>query len=521
VLAVAVSCDVGEGDSSKPLPVGVSSEGGSGVGGEATGGGGGSGTGGFVPGSCEGPGPAVETAGVNTRYLLKGMLLLPAGPMPGELLIENNTITCAAASCAGEPGASGATVVQTNGIISPGLIDGHNHILFDIFDETDWSPPMIYTNHNQWPNDAKYGAMVDAKQYLNGEMGSPLDLGCELLKWGELKALIAGTTSVQGSPGTGRGCFGSVARSIDISQNDLPDDNMQTATIFPSTSSADGVCTNFGDGDTNAYVIHIGEGVDTTARDEFDDLNTVTTMDGCLYDPRTAIVHGTALDASRLMTMATNQMSIIWSPRSNVFLYGGGTDFTKTTDIPTALGLGILVALAPDWSIGGSQNMLDEMRFANQVDDAQFGNLLDARTLWQMSTSNAAVALGVEQYIGTLEVGKRADIAVFCPSQDDPFDSILSSSPREVTAVFVDGRLLYGDESLMSAAPPSASCETADICTRPKFFCIAETGGNPSDRLDQAVTEIEQILEQAMLDYDNMNLTQWDFAPIAPLVKCP
>lgn len=529
-ICAFVACDVetGPADSSEPLPI-PSGEGASastsslgGVGGDATGGGGGSSTsstGGGTPGSCDGPGPVLESAGAVTRILLKGIVLTPSGPTGGELLIENNAITCVGASCSGEPGAAGATVIQTNGIISPGLIDGHNHILFDIFNEDDWSPPQVYTNHNQWPNNAAYGQMVDAKQYLNGEMGSPDYYGCEMLKYGEMKAIVAGTTSVQGSPGTGRGCFASVARSIDIGQNDLPDDKMQTATIFPSASSADGVCANFGDGDTNAYVIHIGEGVDTTARNEFDNLGTIGANDGCLYDQRTTIVHGTALDQSRLQIMAQNGMDLVWSPRSNVFLYGGGTDFTKTTDIPAALGLGINVAVAPDWSIGGSINMLDEMRFADQVDNAAFGNILDAKMIWEMATVNAAAALGVTQYIGTLEVGKRADIAVFCPSDADPYVSVLQASPRDVTAVFVDGRMLYADDTLGGAAPMSSVCEPLDVCGRPKTVCIAETGGNPADKLAQTLAEITSTLEQAMSDYDAAQGT--NFAPIAPLFVCP
>ena len=108
-------------------------------------------------------------------------------------------------------------------------------------------------------------------------------------------------------------------------------------------------------------------------------------------------------------------MSLVWSPRSNVFLYGDGTDLTKTTNIATgARWKGINVASAPDWSIGGSQNMLDEMRFADEVDDARCGDLLTPRDIVDMVTINAAVALGVEPYLGSLVEGKRADIAVFC-----------------------------------------------------------------------------------------------------------
>lgn len=538
-LVAITACDLGNGDGSTPLPVeggqgqgasdtggtpstgggpqgGNGGNGGAGQGGQPTGGGG------SGEGACDTGGPVLESAGATDHYLLKGTLLLPSGPLDGELLIAGNTIACVGASCSSEPGAAGATVIDTNGVIAPGLIDAHNHILFDIFDEDDWSPQMSYSNHNQWPNDERYGAMVDAKQYLNGEAGSPLDLGCELDKYGELKALVAGTTSVQGSPGgSAKGCYRTLARSIDGQFNGLPADKMQTATVFPTTSSADGVCANFIDGDTTAYVVHIGEGTDTSAHNEFNTLGTVPTTDGCLYDPRTTIIHGVALDDTQLQTMATHDMSLVWSPRSNIFLYGAGTDMSKTANIPKVLQDGILVAIAPDWSIGGSQNMLDELRYANQVDDAEFGDILDAHEIVDMGTINAAKALHVDAYVGSLEEGKRADIAVFLPSGGNGYQAILDATPREVTLVFVDGRLLYGDADFVSNVPGDAVCETIDTCCRQKFLCAGQTGLTASDRLDQTYSDIAQILGDALTAYDQQDLTQWDFAPITPLVKCP
>ncbi|MBL8744384.1 MAG: amidohydrolase family protein, partial [Myxococcales bacterium] len=407
LLALAgTACDVTVADGSapsKPLPVSsdfggngqggspdVGGGGGGEVGGDAPNGGGGSGQ-----GACDGGGPIIETAGVNTRFLLKGTLLLPAGPLEGELLIEGQEITCAAASCSGQPGASGATVIDTQGVIAPGLLDAHNHIIYDIFDEDDWAPTQTYTNHNQWPNDERYGAMGDAKRYLNGEDGSPVDLGCEMDKYSETKGLIAGTTSIQASPGgTSRACYQSVARTIDTTHNDLPDDLMQTSVGMPSTSTADSVCTNFGDGDTNCFVVHIAEGVDQTAKNEFQQLFTAGTNDGCLYDPRTTIIHGVALDDTQIETMAAEGMKLVWSPQSNVFLYGANTDLTKTANIPKYIAEGITIAIAPDWSLGGSQNMLDEMRFGDHVDNEQWGDILAPADIVQMATINAAEALG-------------------------------------------------------------------------------------------------------------------------------
>ena len=525
-LLPIVGCDVHADDStvqSKPLPIDQgtgSSVGGAGHGGSGgsggTGGTGGGGGGSGGAGQCMGGGPGIETAGDLTKILLKGTVLTPAGPLAGQVYIDGNTIACVDVSC--EAQASGATVIDTHGIISPGFIDTHNHILFDIFDETDWAPDHAYDDHDQWPDDPKYKAMVDTKQYLDGET-SASELGCEMNKYGEMKGLVAGTTSIQGSPGGGAGaCYGSLARSLDISANDLPQDKMQTATIFPSTTAADGVCANFNDGDTTAYVVHVGEGVNPKAEMEFGKLGTISTVDQCLYDSRTTIVHGTALTDADFATMGAHGMNLVWSPQSNVFLYGTNTDLSKTTNIPQALSHGINVSIGPDWSIGGSQNILDELRFADKVDNAQFGNIFDAKALWEMVTSHPAQAMGLSAFIGSIEVGKRADLAVFLGDTSAPYDAILAATPREVTAVFVDGRLLYGDAALQPAGPANATCEALDVCCRSKVACVAETGG--ASKLDQTFAQFSMAISDGLSAYDALAITQWDFAPIAPLVKC-
>ena len=67
---------------------------------------------------------------------------------------------------------------------------------------------------------------------------------------------------------------------------------------------------------------------------------------------------------------------------------------------------------------------------------------------------------------------------------------------------------------------PSPGCEDLDVCTGSKFVCVAEAGGTASNKLGQTYAEITSALSSAMQSYDDLNLTQWNFAPIAPLVKC-
>ena len=529
----------GTGGTSTGGSGGTSTGGSGGTGGTSTGGSGGTSTGGSggtggtttsstsstssttttTPNPCGPSAPAEIVQAGAGALLLRGTVVTPDQVFQGEVLITGDTITCAAATCAAP---SGATIVDTHGTIFPGLIDAHNHILFDIFDETDWSPSMSYNNHNQWTSEARYGAMVDAKQYLNGESGSPADFGCEMNKYGELKGLVAGTTSILGAANpTNRACYGSLSRTIDQTPNDLGADKMQVATLFPNASSADGVCDNFAELKTEAYVIHVAEGVDQTARNEFNTLGTVTTVDGCLYDGKTTIVHGTALEGTQLDVMATHGMSLVWSPRSNVFLYGAGTDFTKTTNIPLALSKGLNVALAPDWSLGGSQNLLDELRFADLVDNNAWGDVLTPKMLTQMVTINAATALGLEATLGSIEPGKKADLMVIAGDSCDPYEALLAATPAEVKLVLVGGVALYGESGLKALGPAAPGCEDLDVCAASKFVCVAEAGGTSTNKFGQTLAEIQTALSGAIASYDALNLSAWKFAPITPLVRCP
>ncbi len=493
--------------------------GGVGGGGGGTGGGGG---GGVVDCVADSGPPEVVSTGTPGKLLLKGCVVTPDQAFQGEILVESDTITCVGPDCSASPGAGMATVVATHGVILPGLIDAHNHILFDIFDEDDWVPSQSYVNHNQWTAEARYGAMVDAKQYLNGEGVPNLDpgFGCEMNKYGELKGLIAGTTSIIGAANPGdKTCYGSLTRTIDQKPNDLPEDKVQVATLV-SGASLNAVCANILSDKTDAYVAHRGEGFGQNMIDEFWALGNTVPAD-CLFTKETTIVHGAAFGDPELDMMALHGMSLVWSPKSNVFLYGAGVDFTKTANIPLALSKGINIGLGPDWSIGGSQNMLDEMRFANQVDDTVWGNQLTTKDIVTMATKNGAQALGVGSLIGTLEVGKRADLFVVGGDTTAPWDAAVLATPKDVRLVLVNGVPLYGDGTIASVGPAAPGCEGLDVCGAPKFVCVAEAGGSAANLFGQTLTDITTVLSTNLADYDAMNLSAWDFSPIAPLVKCP
>jgi hypothetical protein len=334
-------------------------------------------------------------------------------------------------------------------------------------------------------------------------------------KWGEMKGLIAGTTSIVGLIGNISSCVGSLARSIGTTYDDLPGDTVQSSALVPSSATtANNVCKNFTSGKTTAYVIHNGEGTDAKAKGEYEKLRNLTTPAGCLLAPQTTITHATAFDSVEFTEMGMKGMKIAWSPQSNVSLYGA------TTNIPLARSLGVLVALGPDWSMGGSVNMLNELRFADQWDNDHWNNTLSSKDLFDMATINAAKVLAYDTVIGSIQEGYYADLFVFGGDTKAPYDALLKARPTAVRLTMVGGKVLYGDSQLQPAAPAPDACETLDVCGGSKFICVAESMSTPTTKLAQTHAIIKQSLEDALVKADSLSPDGFNFAPLAPLTDC-
>jgi len=169
--------------------------------------------------------------------------------------------------------------------------------------------------------------------------------------------------------------------------------------------------------------------------------------------------------------------------------------------------------------MGGSQNLVAEMRFADAWDNSHWDNQLSPKDLVLMATQNGAKVVALENRMGRLEAGYLADIAVFRGDRTAPYDAILASRPKDVTLVMVGGVVLYGDSAIAAAGPALPGCETIDICGTQKFLCVATT--QTTYKLNQTYAEIKAALDQAMIILDAQAPEDgWNFAPLTPLVKC-
>jgi hypothetical protein len=214
---------------------------------------------------------------------------------------------------------------------------------------------------------------------------------------------------------------------------------------------------------------HVAEGIDAEARNEFRCLTSTAGGGKDVIDENAAIIHGVGLTPAEVATMAERGTSLIWSPRSNVSLYG------DTAPVTLMRRLGVNIALGTDWLPSGSMNMSRELACVIGLNDNNYGGAFSREEIWRMVTVNAARATHADAALGSLEVGRRADIAVFVRQDAGPFSSVVEASSEDVALVLKGGRPLNGNASVVAAL--DATCDVLDVCGVSKRLCASrETG---------------------------------------------
>jgi len=406
------------------------------------------------------------TAGTDpTKFVLDGKIVAPDGVIDGKLVVEGDTITCVG-DCQ-DP--SGAWVLRiTNAFIFPGFIDAHNHVAYNVFPK--WSPPKIYSNRGQWQASQAYKTF---KAPYNDLKAKAL---CEMVQYGEIKALISGVTTIQGTAPNSV-CFRTLVRNIE-NQNELGLPSGAIRTFILDIKSFKGAIDW---NKTRAFVVHLSEGIDQRSRDEF-----ATLKQKNLLASGTVIIHGTAFEDAQFQEMAAVGAKLVWSPRSNLVLY------EKTTDIRLAYQHKVLVSLGVDWNPTGSDNIFDELRTAAEVNEDQLYNVIPESDWVKLITSNPAAALGVDNLIGRLAPNMKADITIVRSLNDDPNKSLLASHLQDVQMVWVGGKLLYGNRAAVERIKPG-QCEALTVYGSSKRVCVKDAA-NPNSK--QTLAQIRARLLQ-------------------------
>jgi 5-methylthioadenosine/S-adenosylhomocysteine deaminase len=168
-----------------------------------------------------------------------------------------------------------------------------------------------------------------------------------------------------------------------------------------------------------------------------------------ILDPQWILIHGIHVTELDIEQMASVACSFVYTPTSESIRGGGISPFAN------AHRAGVNVALGTDGPmVDYSVDMVEQMKVCSLMQHVRH---LDPRRMpvercLEMATINAARALGLDHEIGSLEPGKRADIAIFDLRKPyvgvlhRPLTSFITAGKgSDVKAVLVDGRIVYRD----------------------------------------------------------------------------
>ncbi|MED4080372.1 5'-deoxyadenosine deaminase [Halalkalibacterium halodurans] len=177
-----------------------------------------------------------------------------------------------------------------------------------------------------------------------------------------------------------------------------------------------------------------------------------------LANERLILAHCIWLSENEKRIIKERGIHVSHCPGSNLKLASG------IADIPGLLDQAIPVSLGADGApCNNNLDMFNEMRLAALIQKPVHGpTAMDARTVFKMATINGARAIGMDHEIGSLEVGKKADLAILnlrhfhtYPSFDvDPISRIVYSATRaDVETTMINGRVVMENRVMKTIDP--------------------------------------------------------------------
>ncbi|MEO7296680.1 MAG: amidohydrolase [Candidatus Limnocylindria bacterium] len=162
--------------------------------------------------------------------------------------------------------------------------------------------------------------------------------------------------------------------------------------------------------------------------------------------PDLLAAHCTKVSPRDIDLLAEYDVKVSYNPTSNMYLAAG------VPPIPAMRSAGVTVGLASDGpASNNNQNMIHVMKAGALLQKvaAQDPTALTAGAVLEMATIGGAQAIGMADRIGSIEPGKRADLAIFLftnpfvtPVHDPVSALVYASCGSEATTVIVDGRLV-------------------------------------------------------------------------------
>jgi len=376
----------------------------------------------------------------------------------GVVCIEKGRIIAVQDRGAAAPtGFADVSIVETGGTLFPGLMELHNHLSYNALPL--WSPvPKRFEHRGQWSNHKDYRKLISGPMTVVGEYrdanGKPALLPA-LVRYVECKCLLGGVTTSQGvklasNAGAQRFYRGLVRNVEQTDDPELPealgriaDVDARDARAFLARLRKEDSC----------MLLHLSEGIthpsdpDSIARRHFRALEVAP--DEWALNNKFAGIHAAGLLPEDFDVLAAHKGAMIWSPLSNLLLYG------ETARVESAHRAGVTIGLGSDWSPSGSKNLLGELKVAWLYNEQVLDGRFQARDIIAMATQNAARILKWQAACGSIEAGRRADLFIIDGTAGDPYDALIRAKETDIRLVMISGVARYGTSELMSTLAPS------------------------------------------------------------------
>lgn len=201
---------------------------------------------------------------------------------------------------------------------------------------------------------------------------------------------------------------------------------------------------------------HVAEGIDIVQQCRAEhELGVVEYLDSLGFVTNQAVFsHCVHVSDKEIAMLASRGASVAHNPVSNCMLADGIAPVAKMVEA------GVNVALGTDGAASNhSQDMFEVMKCTSLLQRVATGrpNVLDPYQILRMATVGGARALGLEDRIGTVEVGKRADLIIVNPfrsthgvAMHDVFTHLVHAlKSSDVETTIVDGRVVMRDRVLV------------------------------------------------------------------------
>ena len=189
-----------------------------------------------------------------------------------------------------------------------------------------------------------------------------------------------------------------------------------------------------------------------------------------LLDERFIAFHGVMMDDEDIRIFADHGARVVHNPESNMKLASG------VAPVSAMLKQGIVVGLGTDGCASNNNlDMFQELDTAAKLEKSARldPTIMSAETVLRMGTCNGAGVLGLDDQVGTLEAGKKADVCIIdmnkphlTPLYNEYSHLVYAVAGSDVETVLINGRVVMRNRRLTTIDEAEAMQRVRDIAVR-------------------------------------------------------